>query len=268
MSDQTQTAIGSFLAALAQKECRAIGKALANKRNRHSAVHEARKAIRRLRCLLALIRDSVGDDTSKIEQALKSQSKRLSALRDAQVVAVLAEKLAANDNTGEWTAAARELAERRDALLASELAQDPGFAHRIAAIHDVATVLGQLHWKRIAPNALRRAIKKSRRRVLRAEHATKQMVSNANLHRWRRCVRRLRLQLVAIAALNRSQGTKVCHVSTHQGESVKALTHLAEQLGRRQDIQVLRSAFKTFSDSSILPTLRKRLRIEMRLAKR
>jgi hypothetical protein len=125
MSDQTPTAIGSFLAALAQKECRAIGKALANKRNRHRAVHEARKAIRRLRCLIALIRSSVGDDTSKIELALKSQSKRLSALRDAQVVAVLAEKLAANDDNGEWTAAARELAERRDALLATELAQDP-----------------------------------------------------------------------------------------------------------------------------------------------
>jgi CHAD domain-containing protein len=267
MSDQTQTAIGSFLAALAQKECRAIGKALANKRNRHRAVHEARKAIRRLRCLLALIRNSIGDDTSKIEAALKSQSKRLSALRDAQVVAVLAEKLASNDDNGEWTAAARELAERRDALLATELAQDPGFADRIAAIHDLATVLEQLHWRRITPNALQRAIKKSRRRVIRAERATKQMISNASLHRWRRCVRRLRLQLVAIAALNRAVGAKVCRVRAHRGESVKALTHLAEQLGRRQDIQVLRSAFKTFSDPSMLPTLRKRLRIEMRLAK-
>ena len=267
MSDQTQTAIGSFLAALAQKECRAIGKALANKRNRHGAVHEARKAIRRLRCLLALVRNSVGDDTSEIELALKSQSKRLSALRDAQVVAVLAEKLAVNDDTGEWTAAARELAERRDALLADELAQDPGFARRIAVIRDIAAVLGQWHWKRITPNALQRAIKKSRRRVVRAEHAAEQMVSSANLHRWRRCVRRLRLQLVAIAALNRSVGTEVCHVRAHRGESVKALTHLAEQLGRRQDIQVLRSAFKTFSNPSILPTLRKRLRIEMRLAK-
>src|ERR1700735_5134597 len=185
MSDQTQTAIGSFLAALAQKECRAIGKALANKRNRHGAVHEARKAIRRLRCLLALVRNSVGDDTSEIELALKSQSKRLSALRDAQVFAVLAEKLAVNDDTGEWTAAARELAERRDALLANELAQDPGFARRIAVIRDIAAVLGQWHWKRITPNALQRAIKKSRRRVVRAEHAAEQMVSSANLHRWR-----------------------------------------------------------------------------------
>ena len=267
MSDHAQTAIGSFLAALAQKECRAIGKALANKRNRHGAVHEARKAIRRLRCLLALVRDSVGDDTSEIELALKSQSTRLSALRDAHVVTVLAEKLAANDDTGEWTAAARELAERRDALLASELARDPGFIHRIAAIHDIASVLEQLHWRRITPTALQRAIKKSRRRVIRAERATRQIVSNANLHRWRRCVRRLRLQLVAIAALNRSVGTRVCHVRAHRGESVKDLTHLAEQLGRRQDIQVLRSAFKTFSDPSILPALRKRLRIEMRLAK-
>jgi CHAD domain-containing protein len=268
MSDPTQTAIGHFLAALARRECRAIGKALVNKRNRHGAVHEARKAIRRLRCLLALIRDSVGDNTSEIELALKTQSKRLSALRDAQVVAMIAEKLAVNDNTGEWTAAARELAERRDALLADELAQDPGFALRIAAIHDVATALEQLHWKRVTPKVIQRAIKKSRRRVIRAEHATQQMVSNANLHRWRRCVRRLRLQLVAVAALNRSLGTKVCHVNAHQGESVKALTHLAEQLGRRQDIRVLRSAFKTFSDPSILPNLRKRLRIEMRLAKR
>jgi CHAD domain-containing protein len=267
MSDETQAEIGSFLAAVAQKECQAVGKALANRRNRHRAIHEARKAIRRLRSLLALIRDSVGDDTSSIEQALRSQAKRLSALRDTHVVVAIAEKLAADDDTGVWAATAQALVERRDRLLADELARDPAFARRTAAIEDVATALQTLHWKRITPNAIRRAIKKSQRRVLRAEHDARQTATSADLHRWRRSARRLRLQLVAVAALNRSHGINVRLADAHRGKSAKALAHLADRLGKCQDIQVLRASLKTLPDLSILPILRKRLRVEMKLAK-
>jgi hypothetical protein len=42
---------------------------------------------------------------------------------------------------------------------------------------------------------------------------------------------------------------------------------LADQLGWRQDIQVLRSALKTFPDADMLARLRKRLRLETKLAR-
>jgi len=267
MSDEAPAEIGSFLAAVAQAECQAVGKALANRRNRHRAIHEARKAIRRLRSLLALIRDSVGDDTSGIERALRLQAKRLSALRDTHVIVAVAEKLAADDDTGAWTTAVQALVERRDTLLADELAKDPGFARRRAAMGDLATALEKLHWGRITADAVRRAVKKSQRRVLRAEHDAMQTPTSNHLHRWRRSARRLRLQLITVAALNASHGTKVHLADAHRGKSTKALAHLTDRLGRCQDIQVLRSSLKTLGDPSILPALRKRLRVEMKLAK-
>jgi hypothetical protein len=75
------------------------------------------------------------------------------------------------------------------------------------------------------------------------------------------------LQLITVAALNASHGTKVHLADAHRGKSTKALAHLTDRLGRCQDIQVLRSSLKTLGDPSILPALRKRLRVEMKLAK-
>ena len=55
MNADTLPAAGSSLAALARKECKAVAKALANRKDRHRGIHEARKALRRLRSLLALV---------------------------------------------------------------------------------------------------------------------------------------------------------------------------------------------------------------------
>ncbi len=266
MNADTPPVTGAFLAALARRECKAVAKALGNRKDRHRGIHEARKAIRRLRSLLALVSDAVGPETAKIDIALRNQAKRLSALRDSQVVVAMAEKLALDDGTGEWAIAAQVLAVRRDLLLEAELRKDPDFARRIAAIADIAIVFDKLRWKRVSQKSLQQSIKQSHRRVDKAERDAAEQGTPANLHRWRRRVRRLRLQLDAVNALNRLASVKIQASETHKSKSCKALARLADQLGWRQDIQVLRAALKTFPDATILASLRKRLRLETRLA--
>jgi CHAD domain-containing protein len=268
MNADTSAASGSALATLARRQCKAVAKALANRKDRHRGIHEARKAIRKLRSLLGLVNVAVGQDTAKIDIALRHQAKRLSALRDSQVAVAMAEKLAIGDDTGEWAVAAQVLAVQRDLLLEMQLRKDPGFARRIAAIIDIAAVIDKLRWKRVGQKSLQLAIKKSHRQGAKSERDAAEQRTPASLHRWRRRVRRLRLQLEAIHALNRLSGVVAIQASEpHKNKSTKALARLADQLGWRQDIQVLRSALKTFPDADMLARLRKRLRLETKLAR-
>jgi len=267
MNADTLPATGSSLAALARKECKAVAKALANRKDRHRGIHEARKALRRLRSLLALVNDAVGHESSKIDIALRNQAKRLSALRDSQVAVDMAEKLAVGDEAGEWAIAAQVLAVQRDLLLETELGKDPNFARRIAAMADIAIVLDKLRWKRVTQKSLQQSIKQSHRRVNKSEREAAEQGTPASLHRWRRRVRRLRLQLEAVHALNRLSGVAIQTSEVHKSKSTKALARLADQLGWRQDIQVLRAALKTFPNADMLANLRKRLRLETKLAR-
>lgn len=63
-----------------------IEAALSRSRSRHRGVHEARKAIRRLRALLGLGDDIFGAAGEAIDEQLSRVGKSLSTLRDAQVV--------------------------------------------------------------------------------------------------------------------------------------------------------------------------------------
>ncbi len=267
MNADTSPAPGSLLATLARKECKAVAKALANRKDRHRGIHEARKAIRRLRSLIALVGDAVGNETAKIDIALRHLAKRLSALRDSQVAVAMAEKLAGGDDAGEWAIAAQVLAAQRDLLLEKELQKDPDFARRIAAMTDIAIVLDKLYWKRVSRKSLQRSIKQSQRRATKSECDATEQATPASLHRWRRRVRRLRLQLEALHALDRVSEAAMLAGAAHKSKSAKALAHLADQLGWRQDIEVLRAALKTFPDATILASLRKRLRLETKLAR-
>jgi hypothetical protein len=266
MNADTSSASGGALATLARGQCKAVAKSLANRKDRHRGIHEARKAIRKLRSLLALVNDAVGQDTAKIDIALRHQAKRLSALRDSQVAVAMAEKIASSDDTGEWAVAAQVLAVQRDQLMDTQLRNDPGFARRIAAIADIAAVIDKLRWKRVGQKSLQRSIEKSHRRVAKSERDAADQRTPASLHRWRRRVRRLRLQLEAIHALNRLSGVAIQANEMHKNKSTKALARLADQLGWRQDIQVLRAALKTFPNAAMLARLRKRLRLETKLA--
>ncbi|MCD7096837.1 CHAD domain-containing protein [Stenotrophomonas sp. MMGLT7] len=232
---------GTAAQALARRECRIIARALARKRNVHAAVHSARKAIRRLRSLLALVKHRF-DEVAPIDRRLQKLGDGLSALRDAHVTVDVAQALAARDGTGRWQPAIDFLVERRDRSMARALAADPGFRRRQAIVERVAADLEALDWRRLKRSDLRAALRLGQARLAKAEKRARQDPSPQNLHRFRRRVRRLRMQRDALGVIAPEiAGTSGKPAADKQA---KALRKLSDRLGWLQDLRSVRNLLR------------------------
>lgn len=78
---------------LVKRECRTILRALALGKHPNAAVHRGRKAIRRLRALLALIEPRF-DTVKSADRSLQRLGDSLSKLRDAHVATEIAQSMA------------------------------------------------------------------------------------------------------------------------------------------------------------------------------
>jgi len=173
------------------------------------AVHEARKALKRLRALLRLLEDELAEQVFSRENAvLREAGRRLSAARDAEVmVATLAELLRRHPS---------KLAHRRGALLLQaqlRAERDQIAQQTLGDESTVADVLDEL-----------RAV---RRRVAAwslAEHPGIEAVEPALKRLYRRGRRRYRR-----AALGRGSRTRAMHAWRKR---VKELRYAAEMLHR------------------------------------
>ena len=114
---------------LARKEIVRIDRALAGEHSDGSAVHEARKAIRRLRSLLGLCEARL-DGVANVDGRLRALGRSLSALRDAQVSVDTAVQMAHRHGADVWQPAVDRLEARRLKIVAAALAKDAGFARR------------------------------------------------------------------------------------------------------------------------------------------
>ena len=173
---------GERAALLAAEEACALATALAVAPHDPTGVHEARKSLRRLRSLLALVRDALGKEAvDAIDDELRAMTRDLSALRDGQVVQDVARLLAreATDpaERENWQALLPALAGRHEQVLAAALCEDPGFMRRQAQAHRQAEHLRQLPWQRLKAGDLRHALARSERRQARAQ--AKAMASSA-----------------------------------------------------------------------------------------
>ena len=225
---------------LARDECRAIGRALAAKRRIHVGIHDARKAIRRLRALLALVEDRIPEATP-IDGQLERLGDGLSALRDAHVVVETARRIAGGHRK-RWGEAIERLEARRDLRLGRVLERDPGFLKRRALATRLEARLEFLDWTRLRTSDLHDGLAASQRRVESAEQRAALEASSENLHRWRRRVRRLRFQLEAVAHIAPSALHRLSR--KHPGKDPKLLHKLGDQLGARRDEQMLQAALK------------------------
>ena len=185
---------------LAREECRAIARALAATKRIHPAIHDARKSIRRLRALLALVDDRM-PDASIIDRQLERLGDGLSLLRDAHVVVETATRFA-KGHRKRWQPAIQALEARRDARLASALERDPGFLKRRALVTRLEVRIDFLDWSRLRLSDLGDGAEASQARLDRAESRAAFDLAPEHLHRWRRRVRRLRFQLEAIGKLS------------------------------------------------------------------
>lgn len=233
---------GKRVAALAADEIQVLAGALAEAPAMPAGVHEARKSIRRLRSLLALVRAPLGKaEVRAIDDALQALAKGLSALRDGQVVLDTADHCARHagdaDETASWGALTPLLAHQQEHRVAEALADDPGFVRRQAQAHRQAEQLRALPWHRLHANDLRHGLARSLHRQQRAQEAALASGDIDDLHDLRRKSRRLRMQLNAMKRLR---------VSTHGvALASRDIAELVDQLGALQDLALLQRALGT-----------------------
>lgn len=260
--------MGQALAALAAAECRVIERALGPARDRDRAVHHARKAIRRLRALLAVAGAGLGDALAPMDRSLQRLARGLSPLRDIHVAVTVAQKLATGDDAPAWAAAIVQLQAQRAQLLATALASDPMFARRRAGVRALTHALAALPWRRVKRGALHDALTRSERRMAKAEACAREDGRTPAIHRWRRRTRRLRMQLELKLKL-RLQG-RAARDGKSPSELRRAIGRLKRQtdaLGWRQDLQLLRRQLGRLPDPPQAGVLRRRLRREMAAAR-
>lgn len=222
--------------ARAREEADAVLAALVPTADVHGSIHDARKAIRRLRALLQLVDQRL--DVGIADRILQRTGDSLSALRDAHATIGTAERFARRDHE-RWQPVVVALAQRRDALLATALVQDPGFERRRSWVRRALARIEAAPWHRLKAADLRRALERGRRRADKARKRARRDADADALHRWRRRVRKLRMQVEAVATI------KPALVASLGGErhadQAERLHALSDRLGRRQDLDVLRT---------------------------
>jgi len=251
--------VGDALAELVAALCRMIAQGLSRKSDRHGGVHRARKAIRSVRAILALTGDALNDEAADIDRSLQQLARGLSALRDAHVAVATAQSLATDHGKQTWLDVTARLRMHSEHLLADALARDPAFSARRARLTKLAKALAALPWHRVKHESLHGELARSELRVAKAERKAKAAMSPAAVHRWRRRMRRLRMQVDAMGRI------EICHESLRamQGERIRELKKRTDLLGRRQDLEVLKRLLPKVSDAADLVTLRRRLQQEI-----
>lgn len=257
---------GSIFAALAADLAESATRLLAQRKNRHLAIHAARKSIRRLRSVLDVCREALGPEIKGIDRRYKRIAASLSTLRDAHVVANTAGSLAQVEGNDPWHEVIVQLQRRRDTLMVEALSNDPDFGKRRASLHSLADAVGALPWSNLSIDHLRNGIRRSGRRLAKAEQANVAAPSLAHRHRWRRRLRRLRMQLQAIQTASKGE-PKLKTIRPRIGNiSIKTLSKKSNELGRLQDLHMLRRSLKLLDPSLPLAILRDRVRAEMKCA--
>lgn len=201
----------------------------------HAGVHEARKCVRRVRAALALGATVLNKAKARaLDDELGRLCRGLSHLRDGQA---LIEALGRLRDVAP-VAARRMLAEaealalqRRDGILQRTLLRDPEFAARRHRLLVIQKRLRCLDWDALGQKDIAKALKRSRRRVDKAERRARRHPEDAAAwHGFRRRLRRLRQQ---DTFLNKS--------GHELHKKVKGRVDLATALGESQDDVLLLS---------------------------
>ncbi|HEV2621823.1 MAG TPA: CHAD domain-containing protein [Frateuria sp.] len=270
MSSRTASELAEKMRAMVRRECAAILRALASLHRVHLSIHRARKSIRHLRALLSLVDYGLAE-AAAIDRVLERLGDSLSTLRDAHVIIATAETLAASDTSKQWQPAIDRLVQRRDALVQRSLARDIDFHRRRAAVERAARQLDDMAWARVKPKDIQQRLAHSSRRVAKAETRAKADPTTQNLHRWRRRVRKLRMQIEALSEIAPEIVQNA--VKESASKKLKELHRLSDQLGALRDEQMLRNVLRRMSDlphyGEIALQLREQLALrESKLVKR
>jgi len=211
---------------------------LRSRGDRDRAVHDARRAIRRVRALLALLAPSLGAAYDPIRAPLRTASHSLSRLRDAQTIIETLDDVA----PGRFARLRAKLVRARDAR------HERGAA-RIARVHallDVATGCEAEWLSAVSREAWRAGIERSEARARDALDRVERRDNRARTHRLRRRLRELALQLELLGFASDKRA---------------ALDKPARKLGRERDLLLLQDEVKRrIGDGRWLDAIRKKRR--------
>jgi hypothetical protein len=264
MPQTAARSIAEALASFAVRECHAAMRALSDSKQRHRGVHEARKAIRRLKSLLILAAEPFADSLPSIEGILARLANGLSPLRDAYVAVNTARAVAGPSPSPEWQHVIEALEHRSEGRLAAVLARDPRFLKRRRELRDLIGAIEALPWQAVRRDTVEQAIAHSERRVAKAHKRASHDPSPANLHRWRRRARRLRMQLDVWRKVLKVAGKSSHHRAHEDKAAAHAMAKLSDALGAKQDLRALRAALRSLREPQAVASLLEQIRVELK----
>lgn len=153
-------------------------------------VHEARKALKRLRALIRLIRDELGDERyGRVNAELRDAGRSLAALRDAAATGRALETLVAD----RADVSVVEVGRVRERLRAAQARAEPG-ADAQATVERLKRLRRELAELpvRHGLDPLLAGLRRSARRGRRAGRAAREQPTTEHLHAWRKRVKDLR----------------------------------------------------------------------------
>lgn len=223
---------GPALCGLARAELESARESLADP-DLHEGVHQARKAIRRARAILALGDGLLGPGAGLVDRELRTLNRSLSFLRDAHALVEVLDRLLARerkDDTRKVLQRAREAAIAARARIAGAATRsDPGLHARRAMLDVLGAALPALDWTRSTPAGLRMAIADSDLRSHEARLRACESGEDEDWHRWRRRARRAAHQRRALEAVG-------VPVPPDSDRFDRQTTH---RLGQAQDLALL-----------------------------
>ena len=243
--------VGLRLGKRVAAECAAIDKALRDRTQIQGRVHEARKAIRRVRALLALVERHL--DVAAEDRVLQQMGDGLSALRDAFAASQVAVEVGKIDGRARWSPVAKALRKRADDVAVRVLRADPGFHARRLRLQRIAQRLTMLPWDSISSARIKAGLLRQCKRTDRAGARAKADPSPDNLHRWRRRTRRLRMQFDIVDHMRIARADIPTHAS-------RKLHKRSDTLGWHQDLEILSALLRR------LPGITDRKDLLLRLA--
>jgi CHAD domain-containing protein len=256
-------AVGAGITRCADEQLdRALGELGDPERDRDVAIHEARKCCKRLRALLRLARNGLGDKVWRRENAaLRDAARRLSALRDAGVMLESYDELSARfaDEVGRQRVVRvrRALAARRADLGKGDLeASAAAFCADLTSIRERIPSWRPADDFQVLSTGLGRTYQHARK-AMRAAYATQ---SGERFHDWRKRVKDHRYHLELLAGLWPRQ----------IGSRRKEVKSLGEMLGDEHDLWVLQARLAALADDStrIMVRSAEHRRAELRSAMR
>jgi CHAD domain-containing protein len=235
----------------------------------HEGVHQARKAMRRTRALLALGVATLGPGAKLIDHQLRASNRRTSPLRDAQALVETLDRLrtkARDDATRAALEHARRIAARRRAAMARKPEFTQALRHEEAIVATLRAALLGLPWDTIATSMVTEAMVVADKRAASARERACARDDAEAWHRWRRRMRRISQQhRAANAAGLPVSDTEFDKNMTEQLGVLQDLNLLVAHCGEDSPFSTDKSTLRRFAERT-LSKQRKRIRSVVALA--